>query len=55
MKQDYLCPDCGKRIATYNADAESRGVFCYCKRCKSEIEIKLSQKESQNEPNNEMD
>lgn len=41
MKQPYPCPDCGKRIATYNADAESRGVFCWCKSCRGEKEIKI--------------
>ena len=49
MKHDYLCPDCGKRIATYSDDAESKGVFCYCKRCRREIEIII--KESRDEPN----
>jgi len=42
MKHDYLCPDCGKRIATYNTDAVSKGVFCWCKQCREEKEIKIS-------------
>lgn len=46
MKHDYLCPDCGKRIATFDTDAESKGVFCWCKNCKKPVEILLSQKES---------
>jgi|GEM_PF-1083896 len=41
MKHDYLCPDCGKRIATYDDDAESEGVFCWCKSCRGEKEIKI--------------
>jgi len=41
MKHDYLCPDCGKRIATYSDDAESKGVFCWCKSCRGEKEIKI--------------
>jgi len=46
MKKDYLCPDCGKRIATYSDDAESEGVFCWCKSCRAEKEVIVSQKES---------
>lgn len=43
MKQDYLCPDCGMRIATHNDYAKCVGIFCWCKQCKSEKEIKLNQ------------
>ena len=45
MKKWYICPYCEKKIAKYQKDANSKGVFLLCKNCKKEIEIIINNKE----------
>ena len=40
----YECPKCGQKLLIYNNDASSEGVFILCKRCKHEVEIKITRK-----------
>lgn len=40
-KKWYNCPYCGKKILKYCEDAESKGIFFLCKKCKKEVEIKI--------------
>ena len=42
MKKWYKCPNCGKKLIKYNKDAYSKGVFFLCKKCKNEVDIKIS-------------
>ena len=44
MKEWYKCPYCQKKLVKYEKDAESKGVFLLCKKCKKEIEIKINKK-----------
>lgn len=40
MKQKwYRCPICNKKILKYEKEANSKGLFIKCKRCKEIIEI----------------
>lgn len=40
----YLCPNCGKKIALYKDNAESKKVYLICRGCKQEIEILIKNK-----------
>ena len=40
----YVCPNCNKKLIKYDKDAYSKSIFLICKNCKSEIEIKISNK-----------
>ena len=42
MKKWFKCPFCNKKLAQYNENAKSIGVFLLCKNCKREIEIKIN-------------
>ncbi len=37
----YKCPKCGQKLLKFKDDAISKGVFLKCKKCKSNIEIKI--------------
>ena len=41
MKKWFICPYCKKRLAKYEKDANSKGVFLLYKNCKKEVEIKI--------------
>ena len=43
-KKWYVCPNCNKKLIKYDKDAYSKSIFLICKNCKSEIEIKISNK-----------
>ena len=45
MKKWFLCPYCKKKIIKYEKDANSKGIFFLCKKCKKEIEIIINNKE----------
>ena len=37
----YICPKCGRKmLARLVPDAKCKGVYVWCKACKTEIEIK---------------
>lgn len=37
----YLCPVCNKKLLVFDNTAKSKGVFMRCKKCGSEVEIKI--------------
>ncbi|MCC8145638.1 MAG: hypothetical protein LIO93_04195 [Bacteroidales bacterium] len=41
-KRDLHCPHCGKFVARVSEDARSGSIFPFCKSCKAEVEIPLS-------------
>lgn len=41
----YKCPVCGQKILKISKEAQSRGLYIKCKKCKNEIEIKIEPKE----------
>lgn len=41
-KKWFRCPKCGQKLLKYKEDAESKKVYLKCKRCKNEIEIKIT-------------
>nr|DAP56400.1 MAG TPA: hypothetical protein [Caudoviricetes sp.] len=40
-RQWYSCPHCGAHLLIYDNTAYSSGVFLKCKKCGSEVEIKI--------------
>lgn len=38
------CPKCGKLICTMERNAEPKGIYFWCTRCKEEFEIKETKK-----------
>lgn len=41
----YKCPICGQKILKISKEAQSKGLYIKCKKCKNEIEIKIEPRE----------
>lgn len=43
MRKWFICPHCGQKLLQYEGNnAESKGAYLKCKKCKKEIEIKIA-------------
>lgn len=45
------CPRCQKKICTMDIDAQPRGIYFWCTRCKKEFEIDNTKKYRAHEAN----
>lgn len=39
----YHCPKCGQKICMASSNASGKEIFIKCKKCKSEIEIRIGE------------